>query len=943
MNKPIYCIKQISRPIIRYPFTVSYAGGQFDMLLSSSKTTDHDKVSEDIQFLIQAFREVLKEVGENTLANALPWQDSSQRSALPDPTKLIQLYSIAFQLLNAVEENAVVQYRRQLETQEQVSQFSGLWGQNLQHLHDKGLTEEQVLEVLAKTRVEPVLTAHPTEAKRFSVLEQHRSLYLQLVKRENQVYTPQEQQAIRSEIKVILERLWRTGEIYLEKPDVASEVRNILYYLRNVFPDLISSLDRQLRVSWKDAGFDPEKQPDLDHLPKLKFGTWVGGDRDGHPLVTSDVTRQTLSDLRQGALSLIHERLVTLAKDSSLSAWLQTAPTTLQYQIANMSDKLGEVGRIAVERNPDEPWRQYINLIIARLPMGDAIDPTVQEQQYRTSDELIADLNVLYDSLVSIQANRLAKSDVLPIIRIAQTFGFHLATLDIRQNSRFHDLAVSQLLVSAGIDGEDFPNWDEEKRLAFLNEELKTGRPFALPGMQLGAEADAVISCYRVLADHINQNGTDGLGALIISMTRSVSDLLVVYLLAREGGLMMNTADGLVCHLPVVPLFETIDDLERSPDILRNFLQHPITQRTLDSQLVAGERVQQVMIGYSDSNKDGGIFASLWNLDQSQKVLADVGEQEGVRIRFFHGRGGSISRGAGPTHRFVRSIPGAAIGGDLRLTEQGEIIARKYGNRLTAMHNIELFLAGVTRRTAKYRYLPAKDRSQLDTVMTTVAESSFSAYRQLLEIPNFINFYRQATPIDVLELSRIGSRPARRTGKPTLADLRAIPWVFSWSQSRIFLSGWYGVGSALTELRADNPEAFELLQSNAFDSPQLHYIISSIASNLMLVDDTLMLQYINLVDDSELRHTVLTQIQEELARTRAIFEIIYGGDLTEQRPNVSQVINLRREPLTRLHEIQIEMLKEWRSLPKGSPRSDDLLIQLLLAVNAIANGLGTTG
>ena len=911
------------------------------MLLSSSKTSDYDKVHHDIRFLIQCFNEVLQDVAEMDLAASLPWQDGTQRASLADPTKLIQLYSIAFQLLNAVEENAVVQYRRHLESQDRMASFSGLWSQNLHYLKDNGVTEDQLLDVLALTRVEPVLTAHPTEAKRFSVLEQHRNLYLLLVKLENQVYTLQEQRDFRDQIKVELERLWRTGEIYLEKPDVASEVRNVLYYLRNLFPDLIESLDRRLLVAWVESGFDHTRLPDVDHLPRLSLGTWVGGDRDGHPLVTAQITQQTLFALRNSALDLARERLTALARKLSLSIWLQDVPDRLQTRIISISEEMGSRGQVALDRNPDEPWRQYVNLMIARLPSDVANDK--HTLTYALAEELIADLRILYDSLVSIGATSLATADVLPVIRIVQTFGFHLAILDIRQNSRFHELAVEQLLAASGMEDADFLNWDEERRLTFLSEELKTSRPFTLPGMQLGPEADAVVRCYRVLADYITHCGTKGLGALIVSMTRSVSDLLVVYLLAREGGLMTNDADGLRCMLPVVPLFETIDDLERSPDILRTFLAHPVTQRSLEQHHVAAERVQQVMIGYSDSNKDGGIFASLWNLERAQKVLSSVGREQGVRIRFFHGRGGSISRGAGPSHRFIRAVPGEALRGDLRLTEQGESIARKYANRLTAIHNLELLLSGTARSYAEQRHIKTREQPDLDAVMSLVSVASFKKYRELLESPGFIDFYREATPIDVIESSRIGSRPARRTGKRTLADLRAIPWVFSWSQSRYYLSGWYGVGTALEQLRVNRPDDFALLQSSAFDSPQLHYIISSIASNIMLTDSELMRRYADLVEDNAVRESTLGRILEELDRTRMELEIIYDGPLSERRPNVSQVIELRREPLAMLHLQQLELLQRWRKFPADAPQSEPTLLQLLLSVNAIANGLGTTG
>lgn len=870
------------------------------MLLSSSKVADFDKVTHDFNFLMDCFREVLQDLGEG---NLLPWEENNTAAA--DPVKLTQAYSTAFQLLNMVEENAVVQYRRELEVRGEVANFSGLWEQTLHHLKAMSLTDAQIKTELAQTKIEPVLTAHPTEAKRFIVLEQHRTLYRLLVKRESQRWTPQEQQDIREEIKVELERLWRTGEIFMEKPDVTAEMDYMLYYLRHVFPDVLPLLDRRLYQAWTEAGFTSPVQ----QLPQLSLATWVGGDRDGHPFVTADVTEQMLNRLRTHALDLLAERLRELGMRLRLSSYRHIPPP----------DFVSET---------EEPWQEYVVMMLARLP------------GYQRGEELESDLQKLYDALVNIGAKRLADADVMPVIRLVQTFGFHLAVLDIRQNSRFHDLAVAQLLVAAGIHGETFPDWDEERRLAFLNAELKTCRPFTLSGMQVGAEADAVLSTYRVLAAYIEKHGHHGLGSLIVSMTRSLSDLLVVYLLAREAGVIFNTPEGLVCHLPVVPLFETIEDLQHSAPVLRHFLAHPITRRSLEYHRQVNnstDLVQQVMIGYSDSNKDGGIFASQWNLQRAQGILTAVGNEVGVRVRFFHGRGGSISRGAGPTHRFIRALPHSTLQSDLRLTEQGEVIARKYANRLTAMHNLELMLSEVTRASAEQRYTE-KQPHPLEPVMEQLAETSYKAYRDLLNQDDFITFYRQATPIDVIESSRIGSRPSRRTGRPTLADLRAIPWVFSWSQARFFLSGWYGVGSALSDLQTHQPDAFGSIRQHAFDWPPLHHILSSAASNMMMVDVEVMQQYAALVEDTELRERLMKLIADEFERTKTVLETLYNGSLSQQRPNVYQIIRLREAPLRRLHHHQINLLKTWRENPEP-----DMLIQLLMTVNAIANGLGMTG
>ncbi len=899
-----------------------------------------EKVRQDLQFVMDCFKDVLRELGQRQLADQLHPSGDATPAENQRPRHTAQGYSIAFQLLSMVEENAAVQQRRRAERDGHLADVSGLWQQNLARLRAQGLSDKQVAEALAEVRVEPVLTAHPTEAKRATVLEHHRRIYLLLAEREHEVWTPSEREEIRASIKAELERLWRTGEIYLEKPDVASERRNVVHYLRHVFPHALPELDRRLRVAWESTGFDPALLDAPERLPKLSFGNWVGGDRDGHPLVSAEVTRETLAELRENALALLGQRLTELTRRLSLSEFLQTPPAELLREIERAAAALGDAGDQAVARNPNEPWRQFVNLMLARLPRQDA--PDSGSQAYTTPEALLDDLSFLRRQLLAVNAGRLAAKDLDPVIRTVQTFGFHLAALDIRQNSRFHEQAVAQLMSAAGLDGEAFLRWGESERLAFLNRELASPRPLAHPDMALGAEAEAVLSCFREVSRHLRRHGPDGLGALIVSMTRSLSDLLVVYLLARETGLTLHADDGLVCKLPVVPLFETIDDLQHAPEILQRFLAHPMTQRSLAyfrERRGLDRPVQQVMVGYSDSNKDGGIFASLWHLHRGQDALAAIGRERGVRIRFFHGRGGTISRGAGPTHRFINALPHAALEGDLRLTEQGESIAQKYANRLNAAYNLELLLAGTTGATCRHRHTKHEPHP-LAGEMDQLAARSRQAYERLLATDGFIRFFRQATPIDAIESSRIGSRPTRRTGQQTLEDLRAIPWVFSWGQARFVLSGWYGVGTALSWLREERPAAFEAVKEQNFVWAPLHYILSNVATSLATADPEIMRAYAELVPDGDLRARVMGPIEAEYARTRRMIEHVYAGPLAEKRPNVQHFLALRRQGLKALHHQQIALLRRWRNAPDGD---DDVLLQLLLTVNAIANALGSTG
>ncbi len=913
---------------------------------------DYGKLRSDLAYLIQCFSDVLEEIGEHEIARCLPWRnDQDERVGMGRSVYGVQAYCIAFELLNMVEENAIAQHRRALQIENKLHDDPGSWEDNLTQLKNLGLDGKNIAVHFSSITVEPVFTAHPTESKRQTVLEHHRQLYLLLLKRENTMYTPAEQEAVRDEIKEILELLWRTGEIFLKKPNVASELRNIVYYLRQVFPSILPLIDWRLHRAWQDAGFDPAILEDPDRRPRLSFGTWVGGDRDGHPLVTADVTRDTLGELRRNALDLLCECLNRLAARLSLSDRLQKPPADFVARIDELVRLSGGRGEQALHRNPEESWRQFVDLMRMRLPIergpGEREPLSGDVFSYKRASELLADLTSLRDALIQVGARRVAIAEVLPVIATVTTFGFHLARLDIRQNSQFHDLALSQMMAVAGLDGAGFAEWDEERRVEFLNRELESPRPFVRADLTVGPEGNATLDCYRVLKQHIDAYGPEGVGSLIISMTRSVSDMLVIYLFAREVGLITDGPDGSICQLHVVPLFETIDDLQRSAAIMRDYLAHPLTRRSLAHQAeIAGldGPTQQVMIGYSDSNKDGGILTSLWSLYRAQETLVEVGRQAGVRIRFFHGRGGTVSRGAGPTHRFLNALPHGALQGDLRLTEQGEVISHKYANRITAAHNLELLLAGVFGATLKQQTMGWNDHP-LAPIMDRLADVSKEVYQALLRTEGFMTFWSQATPIDAIESAQIGSRPVRRTGRRTLGDLRAIPWVFSWSQSRFYLSGWYGVGSALEDLKTRDPETFDALCGQVFVWPPLRYIISSAATSVASADLYAMYAYAGLVEDQAIRDRIMAPIADEYERTRKILEQVFGGPLDERRPRIHGTLSIRQDGLRALHRHQIDVLKQWRARRSDQDQAalKDLESQLLLTVNAIATGLGATG
>jgi len=915
------------------------------MAISTDLARGLKKVDKDLDFMMGCFVEVLEQLEHKDLAGTLPWMGKRKlRGVQIFSYRGVQAYSIAFQLLNMVEENASAQSKRLREDKLGLASDPGSWGRAFQALGAAGITDKQVAKRLARVRVEPVLTAHPTEAKRATVLEIHREIYKLLVRRENNMWTAAEQRAIRDEIKVALERLWRTGEFYQQKPDVQSELRNITYFLSKVFPDAIVSMDLRLRQAWEEAGFDVARIEHPDALPVVALGTWVGGDRDGHPLVTAEVTTRALGLFRATAIAICHERLEVLGQRLSLGDHLQLPPAVFVKQVEKHAAAHGEAGAAALARNHGETWRQYVNLVRLRLP---PVEGELSPGQHASPDGVVADLDEGFAEEQEVGAGRIARAELDPLIRFLRVFGFHMASLDIRQNSAFHDKAIGQLLAAAGQDDHHYAQWEESRRLGFLDSELRSTRPFMREQASVGAEADAVLACHRALGVHIAKHGAAGLGSLIVSMTRSVSDLLSVYLLAREAGLTAGGSDDSYCLLPVVPLFETIDDLERSTGILDAFLSHPLTQRTLAARRDAGLTdglTQQVMIGYSDSNKDGGILASLWNLYRAQQNLAAVGEKHGVRIVFFHGRGGTISRGAGPTHRFIDALPQGSINGEMRVTEQGESITQKYANHITAVNNLELLTAGVTQNTLLHD-LAVRNETAQSKVMDRLAEFSREAYQGLIRTPRFIEFFRQATPIDVIEASRIGSRPSRRTGAASLEDLRAIPWVFAWSQARFYLSGWYGVGSALARLKEEDPKGFEVIRRNYDDWPPLRYMLKNASTSVLAANRSMMRLYGGMVADRKLRRLFLARILAEHSLTRKMLDELSGSKLTEGRPRLRKVIALRESAIDLLHEQQVALLKDWRKhLAAGDRKeADALLPQMLLSLNAIAAGLQATG
>jgi phosphoenolpyruvate carboxylase len=900
----------------------------------STKQSPFQKIANDRKFVVDCYIEMLLRIDENAVVSLINDHTSIPTNLEDDLTseKIIQTLSIYFQLMTMVEENASIQYRRKREEPETISTIRGSWAEAISTWKKDAISEDEMLKAISETNVIPVLTAHPTEAKRVTVIEIHRELNVLLFQKENTALSTLEQAAIKESIILLLERWWRTGEIYLEKPDVCDERANAVHYLSKVFPKVLNQSDQQLKRSWIALGLNPRKIKDPDLYPKISFGSWVGGDRDGHPFVTPAVTKKTLLLHRTTALALIKEELIQLVKKLSISSIINPVPFLLSEVIEKKSKALGDLGLNAIQRNPYEPWRQFVNLMICQLNNTIAEQFEDTKNYYTSSKVLEEDLRLLRSILTQNGLKGIAENLLFPVERMVQCFGFHLAKLDVRQNSAFHDKAISQILKSTAEEDADFEDWDEKKRVHYLNQLLSNNTLVTDVTASYGIEADNVLDCYRSVRQHIDRYGADGIGSFIISMTRNLSDLLAVYFLMRETDLLNSSIN-------VVPLLETIGDLQKGHEIVDLFLNHQITKER--ARKLAYK--QEVMLGYSDSNKDGGTIASKWSLYNAQKALSEIGKKNKADIYYFHGTGGTTSRGGGKYHRFLESIPENTISGTFKVTVQGESVAQLFGNPMTATFNLNALTSGVARHLINNKN-KANPVNYPEKSMSFLAQKSFEHYRALIEIPGFIDFYSKATCIDVLEKSKIGSRPARRTGARTLNDLRAIPWVFSWSLSRITLTGWYGLGSALKSLKVEKPAYYQELRQATKNWSFFKFLMIQTETNLILSNIEMMNQYSALDENLFERELFMNKLLADHHNGFRMIEELFEDSASIRRSVQYDNLSWRNDKLAVLHQLHIHNLKQWRSLgDENYSEKENLLNKLLSIINAISSGLKNTG
>jgi phosphoenolpyruvate carboxylase len=857
--------------------------------------------------------------------------------------RTLQVQGIWFQLLSIAEQNAAMRRRRQTEIERGYDQLRGTFAQVAASAAASGIPVQEVRELLSVLRIRPVITAHPTEARRVTVLEKHRRVYRRLVDLESPRWTPRERQALIDGLRNEIELLWTTGELRLVKPTVPQEVFWGLHFFNETLfeavPDLLEKLERALAHAYPDAH--------LQVPPFFQFGSWVGGDRDGNPFVTNDVTRSTILENRVTALRRYRRRISELVRALSITERAVTVPDSFRQALARELAATGEGEEIA-SRNPGEIFRQYLACMGRRLDVMVAAsergETSPLPEGYASAEALIADLRSIEDALVFGGSNSVATTLVRPVRREVESFRFSTVRLDVRENTTKLNRALADLWAGAETGGrtaEQAPEAGSEAWRQWISSEL--ARPLTADSQppELPSESAETLGMFQLVRRLRGDVDREAFGAFVLSMTRSVSDILGAYLMAKHAGLSGDTAGVESCTLPIVPLFETIEDLQRAPAIMKELLAVPLVRRSVRAQ----GGVQEVMIGYSDSNKDGGFLTSNWELSKAQIKLTRVGKEAGVPLAFFHGRGGSVSRGGAPTGRAIAAQPAGSVNGRMRITEQGEVVSFKYANRGTAQYQIELLAASVVEHSLKSeREKALLPTSEFDEAMEALSGAAQAAYRQLVDHPDLLAYYQAASPLEEISLLNMGSRPARRFGARSLSDLRAIPWVFAWSQNRHFIPGWYGVGSGiLTFLQVRGSRGGALLDRMFNESRLFRLIVDEVEKTLTYVDLDIAREYAELVPDPAVRSSILMLVEEEYQRTvEAVLRISGGKELVERYPRFRRRLARRLPTINQVSRQQIELLRRFRE-SGGDKTQEEQLSALLLSINCIAAGFGATG
>lgn len=916
-------------------------------ILESAKS-DHNSspLRRDVKFLGQLLGNVLVQQGGQALLDKvekiremtkslrnddqLSYQELKNEIASlkhPERQQVIRAFAIYFHLVNIAEQNHRIRRRREYQLKD--GHQPGSLESTVTQFKENGIEAQVIKDVIEKLSMELIITAHPTEATRRSVLEIHKRIALLLRQLDQTVLTERERAELQDRLFNEITILWQTDELRDRKPTVMDEVANGLYYfdetLFEVLPQIHQELEDTLREHYKSEDW---------HVPNiLRFGSWIGGDRDGNPNVTPSLTWETLTKHCKLALRKYQTSLTQLMKQMSQSSNQVSISKELIDSIENESSVLSEDERWKIEH---EAYRCKLAIMrekLKRVSHG--------KEGYQSSQEFLEDLLLIKRSLLGHSPEGFRLKNLDQLIRQVELFGFHLATLDIRNHSGEHEAAIKEIFHSVNL-AEDYSQLGEKEKIELLTTVLQDPRPLLLPYAEdYSKETRQMVEVFRMIKNAHDEFGDRAIEVYLVSMTESVSDLLEVLVLAKEAGVYRLHADGRVeSKLNVAPLLETIDDLVAGPAIMDKLFSMDFYQKQLEQH----GNVQEIMLGYSDGSKDGGTLTANWKLYKAQQEIHEVADKYNVRLKFFHGRGGSLGRGGGPLYRSILSQPAETLGDGFKITEQGEVLSSRYSLYDISYRSLEqatstlLSAAANVSNDAEQNNLRTKEWERM---MDGISAASLEKYQELVfRDPDFLTYFKQATPLPELGSLNIGSRPMSRKGSERFEDLRAIPWVFAWTQSRQLLPAWYAAGTGLQSYMVSSDQ-IQLLQQMYEQWPFFRSTVDNLQMALMKADLTAAREYTAMVEDQDMAQRIFSEIENEYRRTReAILLITQQNGLMDHLPNIKESIRLRNPYVDPLSFLQVELISKLR---ENEEIDEDLLREALLTINGIAAGLRNTG
>jgi phosphoenolpyruvate carboxylase len=867
-------------------------------------------------------------------------RDRLGKLGLGDLRTLIRAFSVYFDLINLAEQQARVRAIRAHLRAADPNRIDESPESALRQLKDRGIDADQVVEHLQRALICPVFTAHPSEARRRTILEKLASIARQLDRLEDSQIVPRERERAIASIAEEVETLWLSDVIRETRPTVEDEVRQslgvVMENLLEVVPRVYRSLEAALGRIYPDR--------DWQVPPFLRFGSWIGGDRDGHPGVSADTTAEAIRLQQVSLLDIYIKRIEDLWRRLSHSDRLGKSGPGLKESLEDAFKLFPEMmGPEPLEVH--EPYRLKCSIIVAKLArtisfINENPNPTWAVEQpepepgiYRGRNELLEDLTLIADDLEQAGARATSHGAIRDMIRLVEVFGVHLLTLDLRQHGARHTEALDEVLKAAGVCS-NYAQLSPDERFDLLAVELESTRPLIPAHLDYSPETTEVIRTFRTVSAILERQCPEAIDKYIISSTTNPAHLLEVLLLAREARLF-RPLDG-VSLVDIVPLFEALEPLQTASSIMQRLLNLPVYRRHLELR----GNIQEVMIGYSDSSKESGSLQSAWALYRAQGDLVETGRQAGITMQMFHGRGGAIGRGGGPANRAILAQPRGTVDGRLRMTEQGEVIADRYGHPGIAERHLEQVIHAVLHTS--FPGEGDQPEPAWTAMLDRLAPAACRHYRDLIyDDPDFLEYFRQATPIEEIVQLKIGSRPSKRGKSTSLDQLRAIPWVFSWMQCRHTLPGWYGFGGSIDEYLRENPNEIETLQAMYQSWPFWRTFIDNTQMILAKADMTIARLYADLVDDQELADRIYGLIVDDYSKALGAIQKITGqDDLLGPMPILRHSIERRNPYVDPLSFIQLVLLKRLRS---GEGPPDDTLTGVLESINGIASGLKNTG